>query len=135
VQEFDPITQQQSADVRAAFSRKLQRDQSADSAAIRHAPQHITDTDMWGVSDPAERPRGRGCEAGAGSLTPHFCSDSCAGALTGRQKTPPDGDHGAPAKGLTCMHLTGASSLRGVIMDGEPTLTQRGVRGANRALR
>ncbi len=59
------------------------------SAAIRHAPQHITDTDMWGVSDPAERPRGRGCEARAGSLTPHLYSDSCAGALSGRHKTPP----------------------------------------------
>jgi hypothetical protein len=47
---------------------------------------------MWGVSDPAEQPRGRGCVARAGSLTPHFCSDSSAGALTGRHKTPPDHD-------------------------------------------
>ena len=45
--------------------------------------------DMWGVSDPAESARGRGRSAEAGSLTPHFCSDSCAGALSGRHKTPP----------------------------------------------
>ena len=47
---------------------------------------------MWGVSDPARRRRGRGCGAKAGSLTPHLCSDSCAGALNGRHNTPPDTD-------------------------------------------
>jgi hypothetical protein len=33
--------------------------------------------------------------AAVGSLTPHLCSDTCAGTLTGRQNTPPifvDGD-------------------------------------------
>lgn len=41
-----------------------------------------------------ERPRrqawGRICDAEAGSLTPHLCSISCAGALNGRHRTPPD---------------------------------------------
>jgi hypothetical protein len=60
------------------------------SPTTGHAPQHIIDTNMWGVSDPAERPRGRGCEARAASLTPHLCSHSCAGALSGRHETPPD---------------------------------------------
>ena len=42
-----------------------------------------------GVSDPAERPWGRATSARAGSLTPLPCCDTCAGALTGRQKPPP----------------------------------------------
>jgi hypothetical protein len=52
-------------------------------------PSQHTDTDMWGVSDPAERRRVTFLDAGAGSLTPHLCYDTCAGALTGRQNTPP----------------------------------------------
>jgi len=56
-------------------------------------------------SDPAERPRGRGCEARAGSLTPHFCSDSRARALSGRHRTPPDTDDGEPANVPLYMHL------------------------------
>ena len=62
------------------------------SATIKRAPQHITDTDVWGVSDPAERARGRGCELQAGSLTPLSVPTPRAGALNGRHKTPPDLD-------------------------------------------
>lgn len=71
---------------------------------------------MWGVSDPAGRRRGRICDAAAGSLTPHLYSYSCAGALIGRHRTPPDGDDRAPSKVLACRHLAGASSLRVVTM-------------------
>ena len=52
--------------------------------------QHVSDSDMWGVSDPAGRPWGRVCRAWAGSLTPHPCCYIRAGALTGRHNAPPD---------------------------------------------
>jgi hypothetical protein len=60
---------------------------------------------MWGVSDPAESARGRGRGAEAGSLTPHLGSDSCAGALTGRHRTPPDIHYRNLANFQLHMHL------------------------------
>jgi len=44
-------------------------------------------------------------ERAAGSLTPHIDSDSCAGALSGRHKTPPDTDDADLANSLLYLHL------------------------------
>ena len=99
-----------------------------------HAPQHISDTDMWGVSDPAGRPRGRVCDAQAGSLTPLPCCDTCAGALTGRHKSPPV-LAAAPAptsrsfKGLRRLGDRQSLQRRGKLGINAPS-----ARGANRAL-
>ena len=60
------------------------------------APAHL-DTDTWGVSDPAGRPGATVAIARAGSLTPHPCCDTCAGALTGRHNAPPAPGGGAGA--------------------------------------
>jgi hypothetical protein len=67
---------------------------------------------MWGVSDPADSPWGRGFDAEAGSLTPHLCSDSCAGALTGRHKTPPDKNEQAAAKMMLSSGLQARGRVR-----------------------
>jgi hypothetical protein len=52
-------------------------------APAHHRHRHL------GRGRPRRQARGHSCDAEAGSLTPHFCSDSCAGALSGRHKTPP----------------------------------------------
>ena len=68
---------------------------SGSNAHFGHAPQHVTETDMRGVSDPAWRSRGRGGGFGAGSVTPHPCCDSVLGRSGGRHKTPPAACAGA----------------------------------------
>ena len=88
---------------------------------------------MWGVSDPAERPRGRGCEARAGSLTPISTPTPVLGRSAGGTERRPTRTMAVAAKVLACMQLAGASS-RGVHhMEAEATLTRRQARGANRA--
>ena len=119
---------------RPRFSGKLRRPPCAVPPSFRRAPQHIIDTDMWGVSDPAERPRGRGCEARAGSLTPHFCSDSCAGALSGRHKTPPDIGDNDRAMLLLFNDFNQRSRQRVVSRNEVQIGRQASVEGANRAL-
>jgi hypothetical protein len=52
------------------------------------APAHFRHRHV-GRERPGWRPRGRLCDAQAGSLTPNPCCDTCAGALTGRHKPPP----------------------------------------------
>ena len=74
------------------FRRKSQSTQKLDSTAqhsqLLRAPDPTMDTDMWGVSDPAEGP-GTALRCGGGVLTPHPCSDTRAGALSGRHNAPP----------------------------------------------
>lgn len=81
---------------RYCFELRSELDSRVDPAALSgaraRATQHIADTDTWGVSDPADGLGAAFARRRAGSLTPHLCSDSCAGALTGRHKTPPDTD-------------------------------------------
>jgi hypothetical protein len=69
------------------------------------------DSYTWGVSDPADRPWERVCDAEAGSLTPLPCYNTCTRALSGRHKTPPDNDDDDPAKAFLSMHLAGACGL------------------------
>ena len=90
------------------------------------------DTDMWGVSDPAERPWDRVCDAEAGSLTPLLCCDTCTRALAGRHKTPPgsnDGDRakrpadnalGAPVLSLTRLHRRASKTDTATARGGQP---------------
>jgi hypothetical protein len=70
-----------------------------------HAPQHVADTHIWGVSDPAWRLRGRGGGAGAGSLTPHPCCDTVLGRLAGgtmRRPPQPTSSATTPAPPRLC---------------------------------
>lgn len=78
-----------------------------------------------GRERPRRRVRGRVCDAEAGSLTPHLCSISCAGALNGRHRTPPGTKDGDPEKFLLSMHLAGAHCLRFISMDMRATLARR----------
>jgi len=95
------------------------------SPSIKRAPQHITDTDDWGVSDPAGRARGRRCDAEAGSLTPHLCSHFCAGALSGRHKAPPDTDDDDLSNVLLSMHLERALQGKNIGTDMRARCTRR----------
>ncbi len=93
--------------------RKFLASRSWDHAgftAVDSAPEHNRRHRHRGVSDSAEGPRGRLCEAQAGSLTPLLCTDTCARALTGRHKTPPDHDGCAPCKG-PAVHALSAREL------------------------
>lgn len=87
--KFDRLDARLRAHFRPESSGNCSRLPRAVSPTIRRAPQHIADTGMWGVSDPAERRRGHLFGARAGSLTPLPCCDTCAGALSGRHKPPP----------------------------------------------
>jgi hypothetical protein len=86
--EFDPIADHNSGCFPTIVFRETAVSSTRISLTARGASQHIIDTDMWGVSDPAESARGRGRGAEAGSLTPHIRTDALRGALTGRHKTP-----------------------------------------------
>jgi hypothetical protein len=66
-----------------------------------------------GRERPRRQDRGRICDAEAGSLTTHLCSDSCAGALSGRHKTPPDTEDGEPANIPLSMQLQRLIQKRG----------------------
>jgi hypothetical protein len=87
-----------------------------------HAPQHISDTDKWGASDPAGRLRGRGCDSMAGSLTPHPCCDTSAGALLGRHKPPPVVT-AAPAPRLGRPRSCGGAQASTATSDEAPDIT------------
>lgn len=70
---------------------------------------------MWGVSDPAGHLWGDDCDAKAGSLTPHPCRDTCAGALTGRHSAPPESksliaENVMLSKSLRCAHWSESAS-------------------------
>ena len=65
------------------------------SATIRRAPQHMTNTNMWGVSDPAESARGRGSGTEAGSLTPLSVPTPVLGRSAGGTKRRPTGERGS----------------------------------------
>jgi hypothetical protein len=54
-----------------------------------HSPQHVTDTDMRGVSDPAVGLGAADAVRGRGRSRPILGCDIRAGALTGRHNAPP----------------------------------------------
>jgi hypothetical protein len=68
---------------RRRISGESQPSSRRDLTGTSRAPQDITDTDVWGVSDPAGRTRGRECDAEAGSHTPLPCCDPVLGRLPG----------------------------------------------------
>jgi hypothetical protein len=76
----------------ASFVGNVLRIFSANPYAGMRAPGPLAATDAWGVSDPAGRPWGRVCDPQAGSLTPHLCCDTRAGAFSGRRNAPPVSD-------------------------------------------
>jgi len=80
-----PTVRHNSASFPTLVSGKTAASPTHDFTEHQTPPQHIIDADVWGVSDPAGRARGRIWYAQAGSLTPHSCCYTCAGSRRAAQ--------------------------------------------------